>query len=246
MDMKEREQRLRQSLIVALDTDAHQALSLARALRGHVDCLKVGLTLYCAEGPDMVGRLTDLGYSVFVDLKLHDIPHQVEGAAREIARRGARMFTVHAAGGRLMMEAAVEGACAGSAECGADTPDVLAVTVLTSMDDAALAEVGIARPPRAQALLLAEVSRAAGVQGIVCSPQEAAAARAVLGMEALVVTPGIRPPWAAPDDQARVATPAAALAAGASHLVVGRPVTAADDPVAALERIVREGGRDGV
>ncbi|HET6498745.1 MAG TPA: orotidine-5'-phosphate decarboxylase [Coriobacteriia bacterium] len=244
MDTGDREQRMRQALIVALDTDAHQALSLARALRGHVDCLKIGLTLHCAEGPDMVGRLTDMGYAVFVDLKLHDIPHQVEGAARGIARRGARMFTVHAAGGRSMMEAAVEGACAGSAECGVDTPDVLAVTVLTSMDDAALAAVGVARAASAQAVLLMGVARLAGVQGVVCSPREAAAARSALGREALVVTPGVRPRWAAANDQARVATPAEALAAGATHLVIGRPVTAAEDPVAALERIVSEGGLD--
>jgi len=234
-------ERLRRAIIVALDTDAHTALSLARALRGRVDHLKVGMMLYYAEGPEIVSRLVDMGFSVFVDLKLHDIPHQVEGAARELARGGARMFTVHAAGGRAMMEAAVRGACEGSAECGSDTPDVLAVTVLTSLDADALAETGVTHPVARQVELLTGLAREAGVQGVVCSPQEAAAARSALGPESLVVTPGIRPAETTPGDQARVATPAAAISAGASHLVIGRPITGALDPVSALERIVREG-----
>lgn len=236
-----REERIREALIVALDTGAHEALSLARSLRGHVRHLKVGMTLYYAEGPEIVARLTDMGYSVFVDLKLHDIPHQVEGAAREIARVGASMFTVHAAGGRAMMEAAVRGACQGSAECGSDTPDVLGVTVLTSLDAPTLAETGIARTPAKQVELLTGLVRLAGLQGVVCSPHEAAAARATLGPEALVVTPGVRPEWAAGDDQARVAAPSQALEWGASHLVIGRPITAAAEPAAAVARIVAEG-----
>lgn len=235
------QERLRRAVIVALDTDAHTALSLARLLRGRVELVKVGMTLYYAEGPEIVARMVDMGFSVFVDLKLHDIPHQVEGAARQLAREGASMFTVHAAGGRAMMEAAVRGACEGSAECGSDTPDVLAVTVLTSLDEVALTETGVTRPPAAQVELLTRLARESGVQGVVCSPQEAAAARSILGPESLVVTPGIRPVWATTDDQARVATPASALAAGASHLVIGRPITGEIDPVAALERIVREG-----
>jgi orotidine-5'-phosphate decarboxylase len=233
--------RLRRAIIVALDTDAHTALSLARTLRGHVDYLKVGMTLYYSEGPEIVGRLVDMGFSVFVDLKLHDIPHQVEGAARQIARVGASMFTVHASGGPAMMEAAVRGACEGSAECGSDTPDVLAVTVLTSLDAAALAAVGVGHSPAAQVDLLTQLARTAGVQGVVCSPQEAGSARAILGPEALVVTPGVRPVWAAADDQARVATPGEALASGASHLVIGRPITGAAEPATAVSRIVREG-----
>jgi len=233
--------RLRRAIIVALDTDAHTALSLARTLRGHVDYLKVGMTLYYSEGPEIVGRLVDMGFSVFVDLKLHDIPHQVEGAARQIARVGASMFTVHASGGQAMMEAAVRGACEGSAECGSDTPDVLAVTVLTSLDAAALAAVGVGHSPAAQVDLLTQLARTAGVQGVVCSPREAGSARAILGREALVVTPGVRPVWAAADDQARVATPAQALSSGASHLVIGRPITGAAEPATAVARIVREG-----
>ncbi len=232
---------MRAAIIVALDTDAHTALSLARTLRGHVSHLKVGMTLYYAEGPDIVKRLGDLGFSVFVDLKLHDIPHQVEGAARQIARTGARMFTVHASGGREMMEAAVRGACAGSAECGSDTPDVLAVTVLTSLDAQSLATVGVDASPADQVQRLTWLAREAGVQGVVCSPVEAAAARSIMGSEALVVTPGVRPSWASCDDQARVATPGDALVSGASHLVIGRPITAASEPTASVERIIAEG-----
>jgi orotidine-5'-phosphate decarboxylase len=235
------EDRIRQALIVALDTDVHTALSLARTLRGHVGYLKVGMTLFYAEGPDIVRRFVDMGFSVFVDLKLHDIPHQVEGAAREVARAGARMFTVHAAGGRTMMEAAVRGACEGSAECGSDTPDVLAVTVLTSLDRDALRSLGVERSPADQVDLLTRLAREAGVQGVVCSPREASVAREILGPEALVVTPGVRPNWSGADDQARVATPEDALAAGASHLVIGRPITGASEPASAVERIVSGG-----
>ena len=139
-----------------------------------------------------------------------------------------------------MMQAAVRGACEGSTECGVDTPDVLAVTVLTSLDESDLASFGLERSPAAQALLLAGLARDAGVQGVVCSPHEAAAMRGLLGPEALVVTPGVRPSGFGPDDQSRVSTPREALAAGASHLVIGRPITSAPDPTAALARIQEE------
>lgn len=232
--------RMNEQVIVALDADAHTALSLARSIAGRVRYVKVGMTLFYAEGPVVVSRLRELGFDVFVDLKLHDIPHQVQGAAREIARLGVSMFTVHASGGRAMMEAAVRGACEGSEECGADTPDVLAVTVLTSLSAAALAEVGVERSPATQAAVLGALAREAGVQGVVCSPQEATAMRDLFGSEALVVTPGVRPAGAEAGDQARVMTPAEALGAGASHLVIGRPVTAAPDPAAALADILEE------
>jgi orotidine-5'-phosphate decarboxylase len=231
----------RDTIVVALDADAHTALGLARALQGRVRFVKVGMTLYYAEGPEIVSRLKAMGFEVFVDLKLHDIPHQVEGAAREIARLGIAMFTVHASGGAAMISAAVRGACEQSTECGLDTPSVLAVTVLTSLDDAALTDIGVRNNTGAQVELLAKLAKSAGVQGIVCSPNEAATVRRIVGPEALVVTPGVRPGWAATGDQARIATPADALAAGASHLVIGRPITAAPEPVAALERIVAEG-----
>ncbi len=229
---------MRDSLIVALDTDVHTALSLARSLAGTVSWVKVGMTLYYAEGPLIVARMRDLGLRVFVDLKLHDIPHQVEGAAREISRSGASMLTVHASGGADMMRAALEGACSGSDECGADMPDVIAVTVLTSLDDVALATVGVGGGAAPQVLRLAELAKAAGLQGVVCSAHEARAMREMLGPEALVVTPGVRPAGTEADDQARVATPHEAMAAGASHIVIGRPITAASDPAAAAAAVL--------
>lgn len=232
---------MRERIIVALDTDAHTALALARTLQGKVEWLKVGMTLYYAEGPEIVTRLRDMGFKIFVDLKLHDIPHQVEGAAREISRLGASMFTVHAAGGREMMQAAVRGACESSRECGIDTPDVIAVTVLTSIDDATLAEIGVESSSAGQVERLAMLARDAGVQGVVCSPLEAARMRELLGLEALVVTPGVRPAGTDAGDQSRIATPRAAVEAGASHLVIGRPITAAEEPGAAVERIIEEG-----
>ena len=232
---------MRDSLIVALDTDAHTALGLARSLVGIVDWVKLGMTLHYAEGPQVVAQMRDMGFKVFLDLKLHDIPHQVEGAAREISRLGASMFTVHTSGGVEMMQAALEGACSGSAECGADTPDVIGVTVLTSLDDAALARMGVQAGAHAQALALAELARAAGLQGVVCSPREARAMRDLLGSEALIVTPGVRPAGADAADQARTATPQEALEAGASHLVVGRPITGARDPAAAASAIISGG-----
>lgn len=232
---------MRERIIVALDTDAHTALALARTLQGKVEWLKVGMTLYYAEGPEIVTRLRDMGFKIFLDLKLHDIPHQVEGAAREISRLGASMFTVHASGGRDMMAAAVKGACESSQECGIDTPDVIAVTVLTSIDDAVLDEIGVADSSAAQVERLGQLAKEAGVQGVVCSPLEAASMRALLGPEALVVTPGVRPAGSDAGDQSRIATPRAAVEAGASHLVIGRPITSAEEPGAAVDRIAEEG-----
>ena len=228
-------------VIVALDCSGTEALSLARALRGRVRWLKVGMTLYYAEGPEIVARLREMGFEVFVDLKLHDIPHQVAGAAAGIARLGAGMFTVHAAGGRAMMLSAVEASRRAADELGIPAPSVLAVTVLTSTNDAGLAEVGVASSSAAvQVELLAGLARDAGVDGVVCSPREAALMRSLMGEQALVVTPGIRPSWSRTDDQSRIATPAAALAAGASHLVIGRPITSATSPAEAAARIISE------
>ena len=228
------------SVIVALDLPRAEALDLAHQLRGRVRWVKVGMTLYYAEGPDIVARLREMGFDVFVDLKLHDIPHQVAGAAATIARLGAGMLTVHASGGSAMVRAAVESSRDAAAAAGLAAPAVLAVTVLTSLDDAALAEVGIERPSLHQVELLAGVARAAGADGLVCSPHEAATVRDVVGEQALVVTPGVRPAGTSLGDQARVSTPGEALAAGASHIVIGRPVTAAPVPVAALDEILNE------
>jgi orotidine-5'-phosphate decarboxylase len=227
-------------IIVALDCDAAEALALAQMLRGRVRWLKVGMTLYYAEGPEIVARLSEMGFSVFVDLKLHDIPHQVAGAAAEIAKLGAGMFTVHASGGSAMMRAAVDASRRAAEEVGVAAPAVLAVTVLTSTDDEGLSEIGVPRSATEQVPLLARVAKSAGVDGVVCSPREAALMRELLGEAALVVTPGVRPKWSQADDQARIATPAAALAAGASHLVIGRPITGAPNPTEAVTRVLSE------
>lgn len=227
-------------IIVALDVDAEEALALAHSLRGRVTWLKVGMTLFYAEGPEIVSRLSELGFRVFLDLKLHDIPHQVAGAAASIARLGVGMFTVHASGGAAMMSAAVEASRRAAEEAGIAPPSVLAVTVLTSTDDAGLAEVGVARSAAEQVAVLARLAKSAGVDGVVCSPREATAMRELLGEQALVVTPGVRPAFAEQGDQARVATPAAALASGASHLVIGRPITGAAVPAEAAALIIEE------
>jgi orotidine-5'-phosphate decarboxylase len=233
---------MRDRIIVALDTpDAASALAIADALAGRARWVKVGMTLFYAEGPAIVAALRDRGFDVFIDLKLNDIPHQVSGAARALGRLGAGMLTVHASGGADMMEAAVAGAAEGAAEAGFAAPAVLAVTVLTSMDAEALASVGVKDSPAAQVAGLAALARTAGVAGCVCSPREASEVRALMGPTALVVTPGVRPPWAEAGDQARIDTPESAIAAGASHLVIGRPITGAVDPAAAFDRIVTEG-----
>lgn len=227
-------------LIVALDSSADEAMALATTLRGKVRWIKIGMTLFYANGPHIVGQLKELGFDVFLDLKLNDIPHQVSGAAAEIAKLGVGMFTVHASGGAAMMRAAVEASRRAADEVGVPAPSVLAVTVLTSTDDAGLAEVGVCSNSADQVSHLTRLAAEAGVDGIVCSPQEATAVRELLGDDALLVTPGVRPGWSVRGDQARIATPADALKAGASHLVIGRPITDAPDPVQAVARITTE------
>lgn len=230
---------VRDRIMVALDCDRARAIELADALAGHARWIKVGMTLFYAEGPSIVAAMRERGMRVFLDLKFHDIPHQVEGAARAAALAGADLLTCHGLGGTAMLEAArrgVEGAAAGSA----NRPRVIAVTVLTSMDPVALASVGVTGEVADEVSRLASLASASGLDGVVCSPHEAAVMRALLGPDALVVTPGVRPRGAAVGDQSRVATPSEAIAAGASHIVVGRPITGADDPVAAFEAIVAE------
>jgi orotidine-5'-phosphate decarboxylase len=191
--------------------------------------LKVGLEMFSAEGPAAVRAAAALGPPVFLDLKLHDIPNTVEGAARSAARSGASLLTVHASGGPEMVRAAVRGAGAGMR--------VLAVTVLTSMDDAALSAVGLAGPAESAVVRLAKLAVAAGAGGIVCSPLEVAAVRAAVGPEPLLVIPGVRPAGAARGDQARVATPAEAVRWGADVLVIGRPLREGGDPAARAREI---------
>ncbi len=219
-------------VIVALDCDRDTAMDLAKKLSGHAKWLKVGMTLFYAEGPAIVKAFKDLGFNVFLDLKFHDIPHQVAGAAASAIASGADMITMHAVGGIPMMQAAQK-----SVDESGEDVITLAITVLTSMNDEILAQTGVERGMAEQVRALAENAREAAVSGVVTSPQEAAMLREILGPDACIVTPGVRPVGAALGDQSRVATPKAAFDNGASHIVVGRPITQADDPVAAFDAI---------
>lgn len=230
----------RDRLIVALDLDEHRSLELARILVGEVTWVKVGMTLFYECGPRIVTQLRSMGFAVFLDLKLNDIPHQVAGAARVVGALGAGMLTVHASGGRDMIAAAVEGARIGASTVQVDPPAVLAVTVLTSMDRAVLSSVGVTDEIDDQVTRLALLAHTAAAGGVVCSPHEAARMRAVVGDRAFVVTPGVRPEGASSGDQSRVATPHSAISAGASHIVVGRPISASPNPLAAVREIIAQ------
>jgi len=211
-----------------------EAAPFAARLAPHVGMLKVGLELFTAEGPPVVRAAAALGRPVFLDLKLHDIPATVEGAARSAATTGAALLTVHASGGAEMIRAAVRGAGPGVR--------ILAVTVLTSIDAATLERIGLSGPPEAAVVRLARLAVEAGAGGLVCSPQEVAAVRAAVGPGPLLVVPGVRPVGSARGDQARVATPGEAVRAGADVIVVGRPLRDAPDPVAAAAAIAGELG----
>lgn len=224
-------------ILVALDMpEPERAYELARALRGRVGGVKIGLELFGAGGPSVVRAIREQGVDVFVDLKLHDIPNTVAGAAASVARSGARWFTMHALGGSKMLRAGARAAREAAVEQGLDPPVTLAVTVLTSHDDADLAQTGIAGPCRDAVLRLARLASDAGIDGLVCSPLEIRAVRGVLPQGTLVV-PGIRPGGTSRNDQARTSTPADAVEAGADLLVIGRPITRAVDPVAAADAI---------
>lgn len=227
-------------IIVALDCGRDEAVELAEKLRGRAKWVKVGMTLYYACGPSIVAAFKQRGYKVFLDLKLHDIPFQIEGAAKSAALTGADMITMHTLGGQDMLEAAQRGVNAAARERNGQAAVTLGITVLTSMDENALSQIGIDRTPAEQVKLLAGVAKEAGISGVVASAQEAAALRDILGPQAYIVTPGIRPAGADAGDQSRIATPSQAFQNGASHIVVGRPITKADDPAAAFDAIVAE------
>ena len=229
----------RDRIIVAIDCDRDRAMELADALEGHAQWLKVGMTLFYAEGPQIVQAFKERGFKVFLDLKFHDIPHQVRGAARSAALAGADLMSVHGLGSGAMLAACREGAEL-AAEVRGDRPNLVAITVLTSMNQDALTEIGVTDAVADEAARLARLAQDNGIDGIVCSPMEAESMRALLGPDAWIVTPGVRPAGAALGDQSRVATPAQAIERGASHIVVGRPITGADDPVVAYEAIVSE------
>lgn len=226
----------RQRLIVALDVpNAAAASVLVDRLDDTCAWFKVGLELFVAAGPAVLEPLLRRGHKVFLDLKLHDIPNTVAGAVRSAASLGVDMLTLHAAGGPAMLAAAHQ-ALAGAAH----PPQLLAVTVLTSMDSAQVNAIGVPRSPAEQVELLARMGLHAGLRGFVCSPQEVEMLRALTGPEGVLVIPGIRPAGGEAGDQKRVATPAQALRAGASYLVVGRPVTQASDPAKAADAILDE------
>ena len=225
----------REHLIVALDVpSAADALRMVDRLDGQALWYKVGLELYLAAGPAIVQTLAARGLRVFLDLKLHDIPNTVAAAVRALAQSGASLLTVHAVGGPVMLRAAAQ-----AAAMAVDGPRLLAVTVLTSMDQTQLTATGVDGEPLDQVLRLAQLARAAGIDGMVCSPEEVAAVRG-LTPDSLLVVPGIRPAGTAAGDQMRLATPAQGIAAGASMLVVGRPITQAADPGKALAAILTE------
>jgi orotidine-5'-phosphate decarboxylase len=231
----------REKLIVALDLpNGNAATRLAETLEGHVGMFKVGSELFTAEGPVAVRYLVNTGHRVFLDLKFHDIPNTVRAAAREAAELGVSLMNVHASGGRKMMEAALEGVRSASALGSEPRTKVLAVTVLTSLESQDLDELGISGTPLEAVVRLARLAQSAGLDGVVASPREISALRQTCGPGFLIVTPGIRPASAAANDQARIATPASAIAAGTDYLVVGRPITAAPDPAAAADAIVNE------
>jgi orotidine-5'-phosphate decarboxylase len=226
----------RKRLIVALDVpDTPSAAELVRRLEHTCQWFKVGMELFTAAGPPVIELLIARGHSVFLDLKFCDIPNTVAGAVRSAAGLGVHMLNVHASGGPAMLEAAQ------SVLSGLNNPpQLLAVTLLTSMDQAQAKAVGWERPPAEQVELLARMSIAAGIRGFVCSAQEVSTLRGLTGPEGVLVTPGIRPAGAEIGDQKRLATPADALRNGASYLVVGRPITQASDPAAAAEAILEE------
>lgn len=223
----------RDRLIVALDFPSQaKALALVAALGDAVSFYKIGLELYTAAGPGVVQAVAASGAQIFLDLKLHDIPNTVAKAVAAAGQLGVKLLTLHLSGGRAMLEAAVKAKPPGLS--------LLGVTVLTSVTEQTLRETGVDAAVQEQVLRLGELGKEAGVDGLITSPQEVAVLRQRLGKELLLITPGVRPAWSAADDQKRFTTPAEAIAAGADYLVIGRPITAAADPRAAVEKIVAE------
>jgi len=227
---------MKNNVIVALDVEHMTAMQAAlQRLPAEIAWFKVGLELFCADGPAVLRPLQQANKRIFLDLKLHDIPRTVEKAVASVARHGVQMLTIHTSGGRAMMEAAAKAARAAS-----PTLKLLGVTVLTSLDQADLRELNVRATPAEQAILLAKQAISCGIDGVVCSVHEAAAIRREVGPDALIVTPGIRLPGDAVGDQKRVATPRDAHNAGATHIVVGRPILGASDPAAAYRAIMAD------
>jgi orotidine-5'-phosphate decarboxylase len=228
---------MKDKILLVLDVSSREeAMKLVRPLYEHVGMFKVGMQLFTAEGPSLVREIVDLGGKVFLDLKFHDIPNTVSHGVLEAAKLGVSLMTIHAAGGRVMMETVAKEL---QDKFGSRRPMVVAVTVLTSLNDAGLAEVGIARPMAEQVVAMAKLAEECGIAGVVCSPQEIQLVRRAAGPDFKIVTPGIRMPGQSANDQQRLATPREALTAGADYIVVGRAVTAAPDPRSALDALMQ-------
>jgi|SRR3989339_1629432 len=228
---------MKPELIIALDVPSSDKIpAIVDSLPAAVSFYKVGLEIFTADGPSALSYLKKTNRKIFLDLKLHDIPRTVARAVSSAAKHGVNLLTVHAGGGREMLKAAA----ASAKESG--NLKVVAVTTLTSLNTADLVEMGVTRPLLDHTLLLGEMAISAGIDGLVCSPNEAAAFRKIIGDKPILITPGIRPAGADVGDQKRIATPEMAVKAGASHLVVGRPILDAKDPSAAAEEILRQMG----
>ncbi|MDU2065385.1 MAG: orotidine-5'-phosphate decarboxylase [Sporomusaceae bacterium] len=227
--------------IVALDVNSlEEAKQIVDELGDSVSFYKVGMQFYYSQGNEVLRYLQSKNKSIFLDLKLHDIPNTVAKSAAALSKLGVSLMTLHSLGGFAMMQAAAQAVKESAAAENREVPKLLAVTILTSMDEAALKQVGCPLAIGEEVLTLAKLAKAAGMDGVVASPHEAAMIRKACGDDFLIVTPGIRPAGAALQDQSRASTPAAALAAGATHLVIGRPITQAADKNLAVEKILAE------
>ncbi len=230
-------------IFCALDTtNVDHAVSLARALKGTIGGIKLGLEFFCSAGPDGFRRVAETGMPLFLDLKFHDIPNTVAGAIRSIAPLAPKILTIHTQGGPAMMQAAAESAAREADRHGVERPWVCGVTILTSLDDDDLNAIGVGDSVGRQVERLAKLALQSGLDGMVCSPKEIALARTASSSGFKLIVPGIRPAGSAVGDQKRVMTPLDAVTAGADILVIGRPITQADDPVAAARAIVKSLG----
>jgi len=229
-------------ICLALDVDNEKkAFELVEELKDYVGVFKVGKELFTSVGPDIVKGINNIGGKVFLDLKYHDIPNTVAKAGEAATELGVFMFNIHASGGKAMMEATIEAVRNKATALGRTRPLIIAVTILTSIDQETLnKEVKIAGDVKDQVVHLAKLAQEAGLDGVVCSPQEIKAIREACGKDFVIVTPGVRPDWSTADDQKRITTPKQAIEAGADYLVIGRPIRNANDRVAAAKRILEE------
>lgn len=238
--MRNNELNMARKIIIALDVKNREEARAVLESLPEARIFKVGLELYTAEGPAMIDLVKSFGKEVFLDLKLHDIPNTVAGAVKSAVRHGVAMLTLHTSGGREMMKRAVEAARETAVKENKPLPLILGVTVLTSLKDADLQEIGFSSDSRNQVLRLARLAVESGIEGIVCSPQELESLRAELGSRVRIITPGIRPAWAEAQDQKRIMTPGEAIKKGADFLVIGRPITQAPVPREAFNRVLEE------